>query len=254
MYLQETRPGRVQKGSTAGGSMSTTLSISCWGREATTWWLTWSCCWWCSLGETTPHLWTRIRSCRAKKQEASKPQHRDGSQTLQTGLRCPRPKSDLEACRCWNKKNCRARFRLLWEPVKTTGRRVTFQTKNVTKKIHSISLSFFLKYCATRWVALFVYLSVCLYPINVKTAEPIWPKFFVGHHVTTGKVYEWSKFQIFVSIKIWSSLNFLKFWKSAKFFVKIRELFLFCFTMYRKRTCSQLIWKMDAKRPLRLVY
>jgi len=37
-------------------------------------------------------------------------------------------------------------------------------------------------------------LSVCLfvwlYPINVKTAEPIGPKFFVGHHVTTGKVYE----------------------------------------------------------------
>ena len=91
-------------------------------------------------------------------------------------------------------------------------------------------------------VCLFVCLSVCLYPINVKTAEPIGPKFFVGHHVTTGKVYdEWSKFQIFVSIKIRSSLNFWKFWKSTKFFVKIRELFLFCFTMYPKRTCSQLI-------------
>ena len=35
-----------------------------------------------------------------------------------------------------------------------------------------------------------VCLFVCLYPINVKTAEPIRPKFFVGHHVTTGKVYE----------------------------------------------------------------
>ncbi len=43
-------------------------------------------------------------------------------------------------------------------------------------------------------------LSVCLYPINVKTAEPIRPNFFVGHHVTTGKVYECSKFPIFVSI------------------------------------------------------
>ena len=86
-----------------------------------------------------------------------------------------------------------------------------------------------------------VCLSVCLCPINVKTAEPIGPKFFVGHHVTTGKAYEWSKFQIFVSIKIRSSLNFWKFWKSTKFFVKIRELFLFCFTMYTKRTCSQLI-------------
>ena len=29
-------------------------------------------------------------------------------------------------------------------------------------------------------------LSVCSYPINVKTAEPIGPKFVVGHHVTTG--------------------------------------------------------------------
>ena len=34
---------------------------------------------------------------------------------------------------------------------------------------------------------LFVCLSVCLYPINVKTAEPIGPKFFVAHHVTTGR-------------------------------------------------------------------
>ena len=84
-------------------------------------------------------------------------------------------------------------------------------------------------------------LSVCLFVSNnVKTAEPIGPKFFVWRHVTTGKVYEWSKFQIFVSIKIRSSY-FWKFWKSTKFFVKIRELFLFCFTMYTKRTCSQLI-------------
>jgi len=35
-----------------------------------------------------------------------------------------------------------------------------------------------------------VCLSVCLYPINVKTAEPIGPKFCVGPHVTPGKVYE----------------------------------------------------------------
>ena len=47
----------------------------------------------------------------------------------------------------------------------------------------------------------FVCLGVCLYAINVKTAEPIGPKFFV----------------------------------------KIRELLLFCFTMYTKRTCLQLI-------------
>ena len=33
-------------------------------------------------------------------------------------------------------------------------------------------------------------LSVCLYPINVKTGEPIGPNFFVGHLGTPGKVYE----------------------------------------------------------------
>ena len=35
----------------------------------------------------------------------------------------------------------------------------------------------------------FGYLSVCLYSINIKTAEPIGPKFFMEHHVTPGKVY-----------------------------------------------------------------
>ena len=78
-------------------------------------------------------------------------------------------------------------------------------------------------------VCLSVCLFVCLYPINDKTAEPIGPKFFVGPHGAPGKVYEWSKFQILVSIKIRSSLNFWKFWKSTKFFMKIRELFLFLF-------------------------
>ena len=39
-------------------------------------------------------------------------------------------------------------------------------------------------------VCLFVCLSVCLYPINFKTAEPMGPKFFVGHLGTPGKVYE----------------------------------------------------------------
>ena len=33
-------------------------------------------------------------------------------------------------------------------------------------------------------------LSVCFYPINVKTAEPIGTKFCVGPHVVPGKVYE----------------------------------------------------------------
>ena len=33
-------------------------------------------------------------------------------------------------------------------------------------------------------------LSVCLYPTNVKTAEPMGPKFVVGYKVTTEKVFE----------------------------------------------------------------
>ena len=33
-------------------------------------------------------------------------------------------------------------------------------------------------------------LSVCLYPINVKTAEPIGPKFFVGPCMTPGKIHD----------------------------------------------------------------
>ena len=68
-------------------------------------------------------------------------------------------------------------------------------------------------------------LFVCLYPKNIKTAEPIGPNFFVGSRVTPGKVYGWSNFQKFAFIKI----RFLKileihenfFWKSAKFFVFI---------------------------------
>ena len=67
-------------------------------------------------------------------------------------------------------------------------------------------------------ICLFVCLSVCSYPINVKTAEPIWPKFFVGHLGTTGKVYEWSKFQIFVSHQNSIVIKFLKI-------LKIREIF-----------------------------
>ena len=42
-------------------------------------------------------------------------------------------------------------------------------------------------------------------------------------------------------------IKFLKILKIHEIFVKIRELFLFCFTMYTKRTCSQLILKMGAK-------
>ena len=45
--------------------------------------------------------------------------------------------------------------------------------------------------CLSWWV--FGCLFVCFYVSNnVKTAKPIGPKFCVGHHVTPGKVYDWS--------------------------------------------------------------
>ena len=37
------------------------------------------------------------------------------------------------------------------------------------------------------WVSVSLY--VCMYPINVKAAKPIRPKFFVGPHMTQGKVH-----------------------------------------------------------------
>ena len=39
----------------------------------------------------------------------------------------------------------------------------------------------------------------CLYPINVKTAEPIRPKFIVGPHITPRKFYKCVKFVVIVS-------------------------------------------------------
>ena len=76
-----------------------------------------------------------------------------------------------------------------------------------------------------------VWVSVCLYPINVKTAEPIGPKFFVGSSVTPGQGYEWSNFQKFASIKI-----------RFKIFLKIHEIYfiksakLFVFVLLTRRT------------------
>jgi len=50
-------------------------------------------------------------------------------------------------------------------------------------------------------------LSVCLYPINVKRAESMRPKFFVGPHVAPGKVYSQSDFR-YVILKYYI-LNYL---------------------------------------------
>ena len=55
-----------------------------------------------------------------------------------------------------------------------------FSEKNQKQSIYKFGLSVCLSVC----------LFVCLYQINVKTAEPIGPKFFVGHLGTPGKVYK----------------------------------------------------------------
>ena len=73
------------------------------------------------------------------------------------------------------------------------------------------------------FVCFFVCLFVCLYPINVKTAEPIGPKFFVGTRVTPWKVFEWSNFQKFASIKI----RFLKILKIHEFLFENPRNFFF---------------------------
>ena len=107
-----------------------------------------------------------------------------------------------------------------------------------------------------RWTAItaniyILCLSVCLFvrlePMNVKTAEPIGPKFCVGPHVASGNVYEWSRFQKFVSNKI----RFLSNFEIHEIFLWNPRSFLFCFTMSTK--CSQLKYKMGAK-PSQYIY
>ena len=63
----------------------------------------------------------------------------------------------------------------------------------VKMEVHRILMYDFELYMFSKNYNLYINLAclfVCLYPINVKTDKPIGPKFFVGHHVTTGKVYE----------------------------------------------------------------
>ena len=75
------------------------------------------------------------------------------------------------------------------------------------------------------FACLSVWVFGCLYPINVKAAKAIGPKFCVGHHLTPEKVYGWWKFK--------QKSIFIEFCKSTNFFFyKIRELFVcFCFVL-----------------------
>ena len=113
-----------------------------------------------------------------------------------------------------------------------------------------------------KWISSSIYkfglsgcLSVCLFVcLFVSNKRQIGPKFFVGHLETPGKVYDSSKFQIFVSIKIRSSLNFLKFWKSAEIFCENpRIIFILFYDVHKENMFrTNLEDGREAKRPLRL--
>jgi len=79
-------------------------------------------------------------------------------------------------------------------------------------------------------------LSVRLYPINVKTAEPIGPKFCVGPNVTPGEVYELPKLEKFV-FKSFYFFLFFKILKSADFAIKSAKFFFpLFFNVYNENT------------------
>ena len=63
---------------------------------------------------------------------------------------------------------------------------------------------------------LYACLIAFLYPINVKTAIPIEPKFDVGPHMTQGKVCGWSKIS---KISLWQNKISIKLSKNSLIFL-----------------------------------
>ena len=78
---------------------------------------------------------------------------------------------------------------------------------------------------------LLVCLFVCSYPINVKTAEPIGPKFCVGPYMTPGKVYG----KIKISKIIQQNSIFIKFWKLPNFFIKFANFLSLFHNTYKEK-------------------
>ena len=87
----------------------------------------------------------------------------------------------------------------------------------------------------------FTSLPVCLYPINVKTAEPIWPRFCVNPHWPKGSFMENQNFKKIASVKISFSLNLEN---PRHFFVN----FLLFYNVYKEMLRTR-IEHMGAKRP-----
>ena len=89
---------------------------------------------------------------------------------------------------------------------------------------------------------------VCLYPINVITAEPIGPTFFVGSRVTPGKIYRWFSKKISLGSrddpqKMWAR-SVQPFWrlldtnKQTPRQVKFIYRRYLWFSWYRERNCE----------------
>ena len=112
---------------------------------------------------------------------------------------------------------------------KCLKKQMSWYIKNTKCFTHTFS-AFLRKMQSIYKFGLSVCLSVCFYPINVKTAEPIGPKFFVGHHVILGKVYGWLNFQKFASIKI----RFLEILKIHEFFFENPRIFFVCYLFTRR--------------------
>ena len=90
----------------------------------------------------------------------------------------------------------------------------------------------------------------CLYPINVKTAEPIGPKFWLDIAWPQGRFMDDIVFKYLPLTKF----DFWKFWKSTNFYKIPKILCFFCFTVYTKRKLFTIEKKMGAKYLKSLVY
>ena len=82
-------------------------------------------------------------------------------------------------------------------------------------------------------------LSVCLYPINVKTAEPIKPKLCVGPQWSQGRFMNDQNFK-YLSPSKFDFHSIFETFENPRNFCKNPRTFLYCFTRYTIRTCSQL--------------
>ena len=92
-------------------------------------------------------------------------------------------------------------------------------------------LKLFPLYCTVLDYTVLYCTSICMYSMNVETAEPTGPKFSVGPYMAPKKVCRWSIFQKFASQQ---NLIFIK--SKKKNFIKSANFFLFLFyNVYKEK-------------------